>query len=184
MTTCAHCHEPFTPKRRTARYCGDACRVAAHRGTPPERGTDHRSGATGAVLALRPTQAAKEPALAPKALPVTLREPISRPHKLPSGAILVSVRETEERAGQFEAWVADQLTTSHTPLLATARVLLAEGADPETKIVMRHDGDDFDSLSATVGGAATLVLSTSSSGRPIFARYRDAPRDEPIALAA
>ena len=49
---------------------------------------------------------------------------------------------------------------------------------------MRHDGDDFDSLSATVGGAATLVLSTSSSGRPIFARYRDAPRDEPIALAA
>ena len=111
MTTCAHCHEPFTPKRRTARYCGDACRVAAHRGTPPERGTDHRSGATGAVLALRPTQVAKEPALAPKALPVTLREPISRPHKLPSGAILVSVRETEERAGQFEAWVADQLTT-------------------------------------------------------------------------
>ena len=60
----------FHPKRRTARYCGDACRVAAHRGTPPERGTDHRSGATGAVLALRPTQVAKEPALAQKRSPL------------------------------------------------------------------------------------------------------------------
>jgi hypothetical protein len=28
---CAQCGEPFKPKRKTARYCGGACRVAAHR---------------------------------------------------------------------------------------------------------------------------------------------------------
>jgi hypothetical protein len=30
-TICATCHTPFTPRRSTARYCGTACRVAAHR---------------------------------------------------------------------------------------------------------------------------------------------------------
>jgi hypothetical protein len=30
-TICATCHTPFTPRRSTARYCGSACRVAAHR---------------------------------------------------------------------------------------------------------------------------------------------------------
>jgi hypothetical protein len=30
---CARCGGLFTPRRATARYCGTACRVAAHRGT-------------------------------------------------------------------------------------------------------------------------------------------------------
>jgi hypothetical protein len=33
MTTCHHCHAEFTPKRSTARYCSDAHRLAAHRGS-------------------------------------------------------------------------------------------------------------------------------------------------------
>ncbi len=28
---CEHCHCNFTPQRRDARYCGDACRAAARR---------------------------------------------------------------------------------------------------------------------------------------------------------
>ena len=28
---CQHCHEPFVPKRSTARYCSAAHRLAAHR---------------------------------------------------------------------------------------------------------------------------------------------------------
>ena len=36
---CLHCDEPFTAKRSTARYCGDACRVAGHRRpTQPAQG--------------------------------------------------------------------------------------------------------------------------------------------------
>ena len=73
------------------------------------------------------------------------------------------------------------MTTSSTPLLATARVLLAEGMAPEMKIVMRHDEDDFDSMRAKVGGAAGLAVSMSSSGRPIFVSYRGA---SPLARAA
>jgi len=34
VTLCANCGAPFTPQRRTARYCGDACRQAAHRKSP------------------------------------------------------------------------------------------------------------------------------------------------------
>ena len=176
MTTCQHCQTEFTPKQSTARYCGDACRVAAHRGTPIERETGDSNGAARAVLALHPTQVAPEPTLAQKAPLVTLREPILRPYKLPCGAILITARETEERCGQFDAWVAGRLvTTSPAPLLTTARALLAEGVVPETTIVMRRDENDFDSLRATVGSAAKLVVSTSSSGRPIFASHRASP---------
>jgi hypothetical protein len=31
MTACSHCGVEFEPQRRTARFCGPTCRVAAHR---------------------------------------------------------------------------------------------------------------------------------------------------------
>jgi hypothetical protein len=31
QATCAHCGQPFTPERSSARYCSARCRVAAHR---------------------------------------------------------------------------------------------------------------------------------------------------------
>jgi hypothetical protein len=33
MTACSHCGVEFKPRRRTARFCGPTCRVAAHRKT-------------------------------------------------------------------------------------------------------------------------------------------------------
>jgi hypothetical protein len=35
LTTCAQCGATFTPRRSTARYCSDRCRVAAHRAAHP-----------------------------------------------------------------------------------------------------------------------------------------------------
>jgi hypothetical protein len=31
MSACSHCGTEFKPQRRSARFCGTACRVAAHR---------------------------------------------------------------------------------------------------------------------------------------------------------
>jgi hypothetical protein len=33
MTACSHCGTEFRPQRRSARFCGSTCRVAAHRKT-------------------------------------------------------------------------------------------------------------------------------------------------------
>jgi hypothetical protein len=33
MTACSHCGAEFKPRRRSARFCGSTCRVAAHRKT-------------------------------------------------------------------------------------------------------------------------------------------------------
>jgi hypothetical protein len=34
VTLCANCGAPFVPQRRTARFCSEACRQAAHRKSP------------------------------------------------------------------------------------------------------------------------------------------------------
>ena len=71
MTTCRHCHQPFTPKRSTARFCGPTCRVAGHRRPA--------APARGAILSVtghpttRPTISGRD---------VTLRKP-----DLPAGIV-------------------------------------------------------------------------------------------------
>jgi hypothetical protein len=45
---------------------------------------------------------------------------------------------------------------SAPPFLDAARVLAGEGVDPATRIVMRHEGKDYDALTSTVGIAAGL----------------------------
>jgi hypothetical protein len=62
---------------------------------------------------------------------------------------------------------------STTPFCATARVLLAEGIDPATKLVMRHEGLSHDALRSTVGVAAKLTVADSSTGKPIFVPWVD-----------
>jgi hypothetical protein len=42
------------------------------------------------------------------------------------------------------------------PFIDAARVLEGEGVDPATRIVMRHEGKDYDALTSTVGIAAGL----------------------------
>jgi hypothetical protein len=51
------------------------------------------------------------------------------------------------------------LCTSATPFCEAARVLLAEGVDPDARIEMRHAGRDTVILSGTVRAAARLTVS-------------------------
>ncbi len=62
---------------------------------------------------------------------------------------------------------------SPTPFCAAARVLLAEGVDPATKLVMRHEGSSHDALRSTVGAAAKITVADSSTGKPVFVPWVD-----------
>jgi hypothetical protein len=88
------------------------------------------------------------------------------------GPIIITVSPIGR--GRFEARVGDRiiLKSSRQPLLDAARVLLAEGIPPDTRITMRHAGANHDALSSTVGKAAGwMVLETPAVG-PRFARWK------------
>jgi hypothetical protein len=73
----------------------------------------------------------------------------------------------------FEARIDGRLIcTSRQPLLDAARVLLAEGLDPETYLVMRHLGSAHDSLSGSIGTAALLTVEHSVQGKPVLRPYK------------
>jgi hypothetical protein len=77
------------------------------------------------------------------------------------------------RAGMFEARIDGRLIcTSRQPLLDAARVLLAEGFDPDTYLVMRHLGSADDSLSASIRTAASLTVEHSVNGKPVLRPYK------------
>jgi hypothetical protein len=73
---------------------------------------------------------------------------------------------------------------STTPFCDTARVLLAEGVDPVTKIVMRHAGSLADALRSTVGVAAGLTVADDNGGKPIFRKWSPYDREETIPVAS
>src|SRR5262245_39506438 len=63
---------------------------------------------------------------------------------------IITVIEVDNSPGLYDAVdAADRhLCRSRMPLLSAARVLLAEGVDPSTRLVMRHAGSNVDSLTA------------------------------------
>jgi hypothetical protein len=69
---------------------------------------------------------------------------------------------------------------SAAPFCDAARLLLAEGVDPATKLVMRHSGSEIDALRSTIGAAAKLTVSDDNSGKPRFRSYR--PWSGPVAV--
>src|SRR5262245_42822943 len=84
--------------------------------------------------------------------------------------LVVIVRPHWTKGGRytpkFEARLGDHLLCiSREPLLASARVLLAEGVDPTTPLAMRHEGQDHDALSSTVGAAAKLTVAENDTDR-------------------
>jgi hypothetical protein len=73
---------------------------------------------------------------------------------------------------QFDAFLgAKHLCRSWTPLLAGARVLLADGVAPNTVLHMRHTGSDMVALSSTVGAAAGLTVHEGHTP-PRFTRFQ------------
>jgi len=81
-----------------------------------------------------------------------------------------------QRHGQiFNAHLGDRLIVrSGQPFLDAARILIGEGVDPDTTMVIRHDGSKVDSLVATVGTAAALTVDEgdSNTGRPRFVTWK------------
>ena len=86
-------------------------------------------------------------------------------------AITIIVAPTGIRS-RYCAWIGDRLLvkSSRTPLLDAARMLSGEGVDPATRIVMRHQGKDYDALRSTVGTAAGLVVEEHDA--PRFRKWR------------
>jgi len=72
---------------------------------------------------------------------------------------------------EYDAYLGDRLVcSSWTPFFDAARVLIAEGHDPEATLVMRHRGSDHDVLWAKLRYAATLTVSGN-----YFVPYRPPP---------
>ena len=83
-------------------------------------------------------------------------------------------------AEQWEARLGERLlVTRKEPFCAAARVLLAEGVDPDTPFAMQHRGASYVSLRSTVGKAAALTVREDGAEGPYFVKYRAYPgRDD------
>jgi hypothetical protein len=76
--------------------------------------------------------------------------------------------------GRYSAVLGERvLCTVKEPFFAAARILLAEGVDPETVLTMRHQGSQTRSLTMTVGKAAKLDVVDDGRGVPRFVSWRD-----------
>jgi hypothetical protein len=77
-------------------------------------------------------------------------------------------------AGRYKALVGDRVLVASTrqPLLDGARALLAEGADPDRPLVMRHAGSEVDALIATSIAAAKLTVQEGDRGGPYLRPWR------------
>ena len=95
--------------------------------------------------------------------------------------MIITVKPVD-RYGTFAAYLGERLlVTSHQPFLEAARVLLAEGVDPVTPMVMRHAGNQTDSLKGTVGAAAKLMVEETRTIGPVLRKWRPNPyRKDPI----
>jgi hypothetical protein len=83
-------------------------------------------------------------------------------------------RACSRRGHPFDGAVRGSLVIrrSATPFCDAARSLLAAGADPATRLVMRHAGQDHDALRSTVGATARLtVTDADKDGRPRFKKW-------------
>jgi len=104
-------------------------------------------------------------------LPADPKRPFSATPHPKETAIHVSI--SPARGGRYHARVQDRhLCTSRTPFFAAARVLMAEGIDPETPITLGHEGSAIVSLRSTIGQAARLTVEESERSGPRFVPYR------------
>jgi len=86
--------------------------------------------------------------------------------------MILIVEETATRHGRFDGWIGNRqiVHASRTPFLRAARVLVSEGVDPTTVLVMRHRNTGTESLRGPIGKAATLQVA-ETVGAPRFERF-------------
>ena len=81
--------------------------------------------------------------------------------------------------GKFEARLDGRLIcVSRQSLLESARILIAEGADPADIIAMRHAGSPHDAMTSTVGTAAKWTVREDSTVSPTFVRWKVFSHDD------
>ena len=92
-------------------------------------------------------------------------------------ATIVIVAPVKGSPGRFSATDCHdrKFCVSREPLLAAARILLAEGWPPDALIVMRHAGADHDALRARLGVAARLTVGEARNGCPTFRSWKAPP---------
>jgi hypothetical protein len=119
--------------------------------------------------------------------------PARPPVVAPVDALVLTISpvatEGEHRRGEvYDVRVGDRhIVRSHQPFLDAARVLLSEGANPATVMVMRRAGSPVDSLVGRIGVAAKLTVDEGEggTGTPRFRTWKPfsgwdifAPSDE------
>ena len=90
---------------------------------------------------------------------------IVAPSRTPDGQKAYSTR------GQlFDGLINDYpiVQRSTMPFFAAARALILIGHNPEDLLIMRHEGSEADSLTATLGEASKLTIWHDLKGRPTF----------------
>jgi hypothetical protein len=73
-------------------------------------------------------------------------------------------------SGRFDAYIDGRyVVTSASPFIDACRVLVAQGADPDMVVVMRHAGSDVDALRGRLGDVAGVRVHSAPDGRPKLA---------------
>jgi hypothetical protein len=86
--------------------------------------------------------------------------------------ILLEIAEVGN-SGRYDAYADGRyVVTSAQPFLDGARALIAQGYDPERRLVMRRHGRAQDDLAALLSEAAGLTIESTRFGRPSFRPYR------------
>jgi hypothetical protein len=91
----------------------------------------------------------------------------------------IEVWETEKRHGKFVAALPDGtvlVKSTRQPLLDTARVLIAEVHDPDTRLEMRHRGSATLSMFGQIGELAKLTVRENDDGIRLV-RYEPFPTE-------
>lgn len=97
--------------------------------------------------------------------------------------ITISLTKTTAKGQRYEARLdGEVVTTSRTPFLSAARVLLERGHSSDTILMMSHAGSDTVALRATLGAAAKLTVIESETVGPRFGRYRPPPAAMPFTV--
>ena len=93
--------------------------------------------------------------------------------------LIISHSGYGHRHGQiFNGYIDDRcIVCSGQPFLDASRILINEGIDPNTVMIMRHKGSNIDALIGKIGIAAKLTVDEgdSSDGTPRFKTWKPFP---------
>ena len=90
---------------------------------------------------------------------------------------VIRIVVTPASPGRFDAFLPDGhalLRDVYEPLLDAAKLLADQGVDPDTVLVMRHQGRSFDAMRGRLGKLAKLTIREGRRG-PEYHRRADAP---------